>query len=125
MKTFTLRLKGCRKCYIVSLHFHFSKFQMTITKTVMEKPSFFVMDLEGSTTSQIFLIYIVFIFLNKRNITISLLMIHIKYAVVHYDNSNSSSTNKAYLRAVEYYAISFFSKFLFTFMLTTFLSKTL
>ena len=27
--------------------FHFSKFQMTIVKTLMEKPSFFIMDFEG------------------------------------------------------------------------------
>ena len=47
-------------------------------------------------------------FLNEKNITTSLLMIHLKHTVVHYANLNSSSINKPYLRAVEY-AISFFS----------------
>ena len=36
-------------------------------------------------------------FLNKRNITTSLLMIHLKCAVVHYANLNSSSINKPFL----------------------------
>ena len=35
-------------------------------------------------------------FLNERSITNSLLMIPLKYAVVHYTNLNSSSINKAY-----------------------------
>ena len=47
-------------------------------------------------------------FLKERNITSSLLMMHLKCTVVHYDNLNSSSINKLYLRAAEY-AISFFS----------------
>ena len=46
-------------------------------------------------------------FLKERNITTSLLMIHLKCVVVHYANLNSSSINKPYLQAVEY-AISFF-----------------
>ena len=40
-------------------------------------------------------------FLNERNITTSLLMIHLKCTVVHYANLNSSSINKPYLRAIE------------------------
>ena len=36
-------------------------------------------------------------FLNERNITTSLLMIHLKCAVVHYANLNSSSINKPFL----------------------------
>ena len=47
-------------------------------------------------------------FLKERNITSSLLMMHLKCTVAHYANLNSSSINKPYLRAVEY-AISFFS----------------
>ena len=35
-------------------------------------------------SSQMFLIYILFIFLNKRNITTSLLMIYLKCVAVHY-----------------------------------------
>ena len=47
-------------------------------------------------------------FLNEKNITTSLLMIHLKCAVVHYANLNSSAINMPNLRALEY-AISFFS----------------
>ena len=47
-------------------------------------------------------------FLNERNITTSLLMIHLKYPVVNYANLNSSSINKPYLWVAEY-AISCFS----------------
>ena len=36
-------------------------------------------------------------FLNERNITTSLLMIHLKCTVVHYANLNSSSINKPFL----------------------------
>ena len=35
-------------------------------------------------------------FLNERNITTSLLMIHLKCAVVHYANPNSSTTYKPF-----------------------------
>ena len=62
-------------------------------------------------------------FLNERNIKTSHLMIHIKYTVVHYVNLNSRFTNQLYLRAVQY-AI-FFYDFLFMFILTRLLSKTL
>ena len=41
-------------------------------------------------------------FLNERNITTSLLMIHLKCAVVNYANLNSSSINLPYLRAVKH-----------------------
>ena len=47
-------------------------------------------------------------FQNERNITKSILMIHLKCTVVHYANLNSSSINKTYVWAFEY-AISFFS----------------
>ena len=46
-------------------------------------------------------------FLNERNITTSLLIIHLKYTVVHYANLNSCSINMPNIRAVEY-TISFF-----------------
>ena len=45
--------------------------------------------------------------LNERNITTSLVIIHLKCAVARYANLNSSSINMPYLRAVEY-AIQFF-----------------
>ena len=53
-------------------------------------------------------------FLNERKIITSLLMIHLKCAVVRYSNLNSRSINKPYLRAVEY-DISFFFRFLIYF----------
>ena len=40
--------------------------------------------------------------LNERNITTSLVIIHLKCAVARYANLNSSSINMPYLRAVEY-----------------------
>ena len=63
-------------------------------------------------------------FLNKRNITTSLLMIYLKCTVVHYANLNSSPINKPYFRAVEQ-AILFFFDFLYMYILTRLLSKTL
>ena len=63
-------------------------------------------------------------FLNERKIITSLLMIHLKCAVVRYSNLNSRSINKPYLRAVEY-DISFFFDFLFIFIFTRLLQKTL
>ena len=50
-------------------------------------------------------------FLNERNITTSLLMMHLKRTVAHYAYLNPSFINKPYLRAFEY-AISCFFLFL-------------
>ena len=61
-------------------------------------------------------VFVSLFFLNERDIATSVLMIHLKCAVAHHDNQNSSSLNKPYSRAVEY-AISFFN-FLFIFILT-------
>ena len=96
--------------------FHFSKFQMTIVKFLMEKPSFLKTDFEGSyevllshkyfwsthflhwndDPYKIFreLHFVSLFFLNERNITTSLLIIHLKSTAVHYVNLNSSSINK-------------------------------
>ena len=63
-------------------------------------------------------------FLNERNITVTLLMIHLKCTVVHYANLYRNSINQLYLGPVEY-AISFFFNFLFMFILKSFPSKTL
>ena len=70
-------------------------------------------DNEKTTLLKIFEIsiemhFVFLFFLNERNIATSLLMIHLKYPVVHYANLNSSSINKPYLWVVEY-AISCFS----------------
>ena len=67
--------------------------------------------------------FISLFFLNERNVTTSLLILHLKCTALHCANLNSSSINKPSLRVVEY-AIFFF-EFLFTLILTTFLSKTL
>ena len=100
--------------------FYFLSFPFTqISKDYCQKSyngfwSFLVI----STTSQIFLICIFLkmkrrhfyffsictdmhfgslLFLNERNMTTSLLMIHLKYAVVYYTNLNGSSKNKPFL----------------------------
>ena len=46
-------------------------------------------------------IHCFFVFLNESNITTSLLMINLKYTVVHYANLNSISMNKPYLGAAD------------------------
>ena len=51
-------------------------------------------------------------FLNQRNITTSLLMIHLKCTVVHYANLNSISISKPYLRAFEYAILLFSNSYL-------------
>ena len=111
--------------------FIFPNFKWPLLK-LMEKPSFFIIDFEGSNEALLRQKYFrstyfwqwidgpikifwnfhgdafcFFIFLNDGNIPISLLMIHLKCTVVHYTNLNSSFVNKPYLRTVEY-ATSFF-----------------
>ena len=56
-------------------------------------------------------------FLNERNITISLLMIHLECIAVHYANINSSYLNKPDLWGVKYTILFlfFFFDFLFIF----------
>ena len=49
MKMFGLRLTGRRKCsFLIFAFFHFSKFQITIVRNIMEKSSSFMIDFEGS-----------------------------------------------------------------------------
>ena len=50
-----------------------------------------------------------FVFLNERNITISLSVTQLKCTVVHYANLNSNSTNKPYCTCRAEYVILFFS----------------
>ena len=65
-------------------------------------------------------------FLNKRKITTSLLMIHLKCTVVHYANLNSSSRNKPFLNYGPLNMLfCFFFNFLFMFILMKLLSKNL
>ena len=56
--------------------------------------------------------FVSLIFLNERNITTSLLMVHFKCTVVHYANLNSSPIKRSYLRAVEYAILFVFFRFL-------------
>ena len=49
-----------------------------------------------------------FIFLKERNITTSLLMIHLKCSIVHYANLNSSSIDKPFLN---YWPLNMLSRF--------------
>ena len=95
--------------------FPLPKFLMAIVKNLINR---FLGLLVISTTSQIFLIYTFLktkrrpfyffsictdmhfgslFFLNERNMTTSLLMIHLKCTVVHYTNLNWSSKNKPFL----------------------------
>ena len=128
MKKFGLRLMGCRKCYFLILTFF-------IFPNFMEKPSFLIIDFEGSyevllvhkyfwstyfdNEMKALLIFFwnfhgnafwFFIFSKWKKYYSLTLMIHLKCNVVHYANLNSSSLNKLYLRAVEY-SILFFSIF--------------
>ena len=64
-------------------------------------------------------------FLNERNITISLFMIHLKFTVAHFANLKSSFINKPYLRAVECAISFFYFDFLYVVILTRLLPKTL
>ena len=48
--------------------------------------------------------------LNERNVTTSLLMVLLKFTIVHYANLNSGPVNKHYLRVV--YALFAFFRFL-------------
>ena len=111
MKKIGLRLTGRRKCYF--LLFAFSLYPNS--KDYCEKSyNGFWGFLVISTTSPIFLIYTFLktkflfsictdmhfgslFFLNERNMTTSLLMIHLKCTVVHYTNLNWSSKNKPFL----------------------------
>ena len=64
-------------------------------------------------------------FLNERNITTSLLMIHLKCTVAHYSNLNSSSINKPFLNYGRLNMLFRFFYFLFMFILMKLLSKNL
>ena len=137
---FGLQVTGCRKRYfLIFVFFTFSNFKWILSKILWKNYLFFIIDFKGSlkfyyvknifwstyfdykTTallkflkfphffSLLFLCYFSLLFLI---ITTSLLMIHLKCTVVHYDNLNSSSLNKPYVRFVEcaksFFSISYF-----------------
>ena len=64
-------------------------------------------------------------FLNERNLTTSLLMLHLKFTVVDYANLKSGSINKASIYGPLNMLFHFFCDFLFMFILRKLLLKTL
>ena len=123
--------------------FIFSKFQMTIVKNLkcisrVLSNFYFVTNIfdlhifeKETVTLLIFfeictdMHFVSLFFLNERNITTSLLMIHLKCTVVHYANLNSSSINKPFLNygLLNILFRLFFLYFLFVFVLMKLLSK--
>ena len=70
-------------------------------------------------------ILFLYLFQNERNITTSLLMIHLKCTVVHHANLNSSSRIKLFLNYGLLNMLFRFFDFLFMLVLIKLLSKTL
>ena len=84
MKKFGLRLTGRWKCYSLIFAFFIVFFKLHIFLickflTMTRRPFYKV--LKFARTMHFFSLF----FLNKRNITTSLLMLHLKCTVVHYD----------------------------------------
>ena len=69
--------------------------------------------------------HFIFFFQHWRNITTSLLMMHLKCTVVHYANLNSSSKNKPFLNYGLLNMLFRFFDFLFLFISIKLLSKNL
>ena len=145
MKKLGLRLTGRRKWYFLIFIFSlYANFKWLLWKSY----NGFLVFLVISATSQISLIY-TFVtmkqrhfnffwslhgyafcffnfFQNERNITTSLLMIHLKCTAVHYANLNSSSKNKPVLNyGLLNMLFRFFQFLLFVFILVKLLSKKL
>ena len=136
--------KKCRKCYFLIFAFSFTQISNDYCQKSWE---FSVI----SAASQLFLIYtfltmnwwlfylfiyfsfeictdmhfVFLFFLNERNITTSLLMIHLKCVAVHYANLNSSSKNKLFLNCRSLNMLFCFFDFLLMFILMKRLSKNL
>ena len=116
MKKFGLRLTGRRKWYFLifafSLYPNFKLLLSKILKWILRVLSNFyyvtntldvhICNNETATILIFFEIctdmhFVSLFFRNKSNITTSLLMIHLKYTVVHYADLNSSSRNQPFL----------------------------
>ena len=116
MKKFGFRLPGRQKCYFLIFAFSlYLNFKWLLTKILW----WILRALSNFCHVTIFLItfltmkqrpfnfyffeictdmhFVSLFFLNERNITTSLLMIHLKCTVVHYTNLNWSSKNKPFL----------------------------
>ena len=122
MKKFGLRLTGRRKCYFSIFAFSlFPNFKWLLSWISIVLSKFYyvtnMFDLH-IIENEIFvhiskkfrrvapliffeictdLHFVSLFFLNERNIATFLLMIHLKFTVVHYANLNSSSINKLFL----------------------------
>ena len=109
MKKFGLQLTGRRKCYFLIFTFFFQISNDYFQKSYNWFRGFLVLlrhllifDNETAALLNLFEIctqihFVSLFFLKERNITTSLLMIHLKRAVVHYANLNSSSINKSFI----------------------------
>ena len=75
-------------------------------------------------SAQICILFLYF-FQNARNISTSLLIIHLKCTIAHYANLNSSSKNKPFLNYGLLNMLFRFFHFLFMFILIKLLSKNL
>ena len=85
--------------------FIFPNFKWLLSKLLRKNNPFVVIDFKGPNEvllrhKYFWSTYFLFL-LKERNITTSLLLMHLKCTVVHYANLNSSSINKPYLRAVK------------------------
>ena len=122
MKKFGLRLTGRRKCYFSIFAFSlFPNFKWLLSWILIVLSKFYyvtnMFDLH-IIENEIFVLiskkfkrvalliffeictdlhFVSLFFLNERNIATFLLMIHLKFTVVHYANLNSSSINKLFL----------------------------
>ena len=105
MKMFGLWLTGRRKG-----HFKFPNFKWLLSKFQNVSNFYYIRNIfdlhifDNKTAALLYFFdictdvhFVSLFFLNERNITTSLLMIHLKCTVVHYTNLNWSSKNKPFL----------------------------
>ena len=149
---FGLRLTSRRKCYFwIFIFFIFSNFKWLLSYILWKNhplwqwvsrvflkfyyvTSFFNLQIFNNETTVLLkffeicadMHFVSLICLNERSITTSLLVIDLKCTVVHYANLNSSSINKLFLNyELSNMLFRCFFYFLFLFILTRLLSKTL
>ena len=144
MKKFGFRLPGRQKCYFLIFAFSlYLNFKWLLTKILW----WILRALSNFCHVTIFLItfltmkqrpfnfyffeictdmhFVSLFFLNERNITTSLLMIHLKRAVVNYANLSSSSRNKPFLNCGSLNMLFRFFSISYMFILMKRLSKNL
>ena len=142
MEKFGLRLTGCRKCYFsIFVYSLFRNFKWLLSKILSQisrvlSNFYYVKNIfhlhifvnETATLLNFFEIFtdmhfVSLFFLNERNITTFLLIIHLKCTVAHYANLNSSFINKPFLNYRLLNMLFRFFYFLFMFILMKLLSK--